>query len=289
MADQVWYFAVGGNRQGPISEDDLYAKIASGEIKADTLVWNSGMTDWARTGTVPGLMGASAPAMPPGASALPSTSYPGGEEGQALSTSVGTWGLFGRALLVIIGSLLVIPTPWVMTIFYRWFIPQIELPNRRRVTFAGEAGDIWYIFMLSALLGYAGFIHQGLPLLLIPLNALFNIMLMRWLFSKLRWEGQAEPLQFVGSYWGLLGWLALLWVSLLSIVGWAWVTTAMTRWTCRNIEGSREQMSFVASGWGVLWRFIVFTIACGFIIPIPWMLAWLTRWMISQFHLRARA
>ncbi len=292
MADRVWYFAVGGNRQGPISEDDLHARIASGEIKADTLVWNSGMADWARAGTVPGLIGPGAPAMPPGAPALPRTAIAeadGGQQGQPLSTSVGTWGLFGRSVLVIIGSLLVIPTPWVMTMFYRWFIPQIVLPNGRRVTFGGEAGDIWHIFMLQALLGYAGFVHKGLPFLLIPLNVLFNFMVVRWILGKLRWDGQAEPLRFTGSYWGLLGWIALLWVSIISLIGWAWVVTAMTRWMCRNIEGSREQLSFVASGFGVLGHFALFTLTCVFVIPIPWMLAWLTRWMVSQFHLSQRA
>ena len=65
MADRVWYFAVGGNRQGPISEDDLHARIARGEIRPDTLVWNSSMADWAKAGTVPGLMGPAAAAMPP--------------------------------------------------------------------------------------------------------------------------------------------------------------------------------------------------------------------------------
>ncbi len=289
MADRAWYFAAGGNRQGPISEDDLHARISSGEIKADTLVWNSTMADWAKAGTVAGLMGASASAMPPAAQALPAAAPDGGQEGQALSTHVGTWGLFGYTLLVIIGSLLVIPAPWVMTMFYRWFIPQIEVPNGKRVMFAGEAGDIWHVFMLAALLGYAGLIHQGLPILLLPLSALFNFMMVRWVISKLRWDDHAEPLRFVGSYWGLLGWFALLWISVITIIGWAWVITAMTRWMCRNIEGSREQLSFVASGLGVLWRFVVFVIACAFIIPIPWMLAWLTRWMISQLHLSPRA
>lgn len=286
MTDRLWYFAVGGNRQGPISDEQLHGKISSGEIRADTLVWHSGLSDWTKAGDIPGLIGPGAPPVP---RSTPPAVVDGGQEGMPLATTVGTWGLFGRVVLVVIGSLLVIPTPWVMTSFYRWFVPQLELPNGKRVTFAGNAGDIWYIFMLAALLGYAGLIHQGLPFLLIPLNALFNFMIVRWLIGNLRWDGQSEPLRFVGSYWGLLGWLALLWVSVLSIIGWAWVTTAMTRWMCRNIEGSGEQLSFVASGWGVLWRFVVFTIACIFIIPIPWMLAWLTRWMISQLHLSPRA
>jgi len=291
MADRVWYFASGGNRVGPVSEDDLHARIASGEIKADTLVWNSGMADWAKAGAIPGLMGPSAPPMPPGASALPPTvaEADGGQEGLPLSTTVGTWGLFGRILLVIIGTVLVIPAPWVMTSFYRWFIPQIDLPNDRRVTFAGEAGEIWYIFMLRALTSYGGAIHQAVPLVLLFFIAFLDLTIIRWVAGKLRWEGQSEQLRFAGGYGGVLACFLAFAFSLITIIGWAWVATAATRWICRNIEGSGAQLSFVASGWGLLWRTIVFSLACAFVIPIPWMIAWYTRWMVSQFHLSARA
>jgi len=296
MTDRVWYFAVGGNRQGPISEDQLRANVASGEIRADTLVWNSGMADWGKASDVPGLIGAGAPPLPPGAPALPRTvpaGVPGavadgGQEGQPFSTTVGTWGLFGRSIVVIIGSLLVIPAPWVMTWFYRWFIPHIEVPNGKRVTFEGAPLDIWYIIMGSALLGYAGVVHQGLPFLLLPLTAFFNLLTIRWVISKLRWDGQHEPLRFAGSYLGLLGWFAFLMISFISIIGWAWVTTAMARWLCRNVEGSNEQLSFVASGWGVLWRTVLFVLGCCVIIPIPWLLRWLTRWFVSQTCLSNR-
>ena len=33
MADRVWYFALGGNRQGPISEDDLHAIVANLRVR----------------------------------------------------------------------------------------------------------------------------------------------------------------------------------------------------------------------------------------------------------------
>ena len=56
MTDRLWYFAVGSDRQGPVSDEQLRDKIASGEIKADTLVWNSGMVEWAKAADVPGLI-----------------------------------------------------------------------------------------------------------------------------------------------------------------------------------------------------------------------------------------
>src|ERR1700682_1784333 len=143
MADRLWYFAVGSNRQGPVSDEQLRDKIASGEIKADTLVWNSGMAEWAKAGDVPGLIA-------PGARALPPALVDGGQQGMAIGTTMRTWPLFGRSLLVMIGDLLIVPAPWVNTGFYRWLVDTIELPNGKKVTFEGKPGDIWYVFVLNA-------------------------------------------------------------------------------------------------------------------------------------------
>jgi uncharacterized RDD family membrane protein YckC len=41
-----WYYAVNGQRQGPISQAEFEKIAADGMIKPDTLVWHQGMTDW---------------------------------------------------------------------------------------------------------------------------------------------------------------------------------------------------------------------------------------------------
>lgn len=41
-----WYFAVGEQRQGPISAEELGARFQRGEIQPDTLVWREGMEGW---------------------------------------------------------------------------------------------------------------------------------------------------------------------------------------------------------------------------------------------------
>ena len=289
MAETAWYFAVGSNRQGPISEQQLHDKIANGEVRADTLVWHSGLTDWTKAGDVPGLIGADAPQLPPRASALPAAAADGGQEGQPLTPTFGTWGLFGRSLVVFIGTVLVIPTPWVNTWFYRWMIDNVELPNGRKVTFAGDPMDIWYIFIANAVLLYVNFVHNYAGIVTLLLSTLFYLLIMRWLFAKLAWSGQSEQLRFTGSYWALLGWTVLGAVSTITIIGWAWVMTAMMRWMCRNVEGTHTQLSFVGSGWGLLWRSLVYLISIFFIIPIPWTYAWIMRWYVAQFHLSARA
>src|SRR5262245_4356651 len=97
-------------------------------------------------------------------------------------------------------------------------------------------------------------------------------MITRWIAANVSSAGQKLPVTFEGSPWGFIGWYALLFVSMITIIGWAWVTTAWMRWICRNIVGTRRAVVFNASGWDVLWRTILFVLACILIIPIPWVL-----------------
>ncbi|NMA46892.1 MAG: RDD family protein [Lentisphaerae bacterium] len=48
----MWYYAVGGQQQGPVSLDALQAMFRSGQLDADSLVWREGMAEWAAAGTV---------------------------------------------------------------------------------------------------------------------------------------------------------------------------------------------------------------------------------------------
>jgi hypothetical protein len=106
--------------------------------------------------------------------------------------------------------------------------------------------------------------------------------------SNLASNGQKIPLSFEGSIWGYIGWQLLFVISMITIIGWAWVITAMLRWICRNINGTRREVLFNASGLEVLWRSIVFVLLCALIIPIPWMLRWYGQWYVSQFALARR-
>jgi hypothetical protein len=213
----------------------------------------------------------------------------GGQAGAPLTLTAGVWPLLGRSLLVVIGQILVIPSPWTTTSYYRWLVLNIRLPQDKQATFTGQPGDIWYIFMLSALFGYAGSVRFWLQLIIIPLTVLFYLVIMRWFFANLTWDGRTSGLTFTGRYWGLLGWSALTWLAAFTIIGWAWVLAAMIRWICRHVEGSSKQLSFVASGWDMLWRSFVFALSCIFIIPIPWTGRWYLAWLVSQFYLSDRA
>jgi hypothetical protein len=47
-----YFFAVNGERKGPFGAEQLPALVESGEVKQDTMVWKTGMADWAKASTV---------------------------------------------------------------------------------------------------------------------------------------------------------------------------------------------------------------------------------------------
>lgn len=283
MADRQWYTAIDGKQGGPFSDARLRELIAAGSVGADTLVWCDGMSNWARAAEIPGLMPSSqrVPPIPPAAGA-PYVAGPGGAATGPLATRIRVWPYFGRCLLIVLAQITIIPTPWVMTSFYGWFIGNLELPGGKRLSFTGKPGDIWYIFILNALCSYAGLIGHGINLLVLPLTTLFLVIIMRWVCRNLVWEGQTAPITFTGGYWPMLGWYVLTILAFITIIGWAWVGTAWMRWICRHVEGSTRKFVFTASGWGLLWRTVLFLLSCAFLVPIPWTLRWYTRWLVSQ-------
>lgn len=56
----MWHYAEDGNAVGPIGEEQIQTLIREGRIRASTLVWKQGMTDW-RTAAEAGLVTESPP------------------------------------------------------------------------------------------------------------------------------------------------------------------------------------------------------------------------------------
>jgi hypothetical protein len=113
-------------------------------------------------------------------------------------------------------------------------------------------------------------------------------LLLKWMVANLASNGAPLGLSLSGSFWAYLGWTILAAISVITIIGWAWVYVASIRWVCRNIQGTRREVIFTGTGLEFLWRSIVTVLACAFIIPIPWMYRWLMRWMASQTVLAER-
>ena len=195
--------------------------------------------------------------------------------------------LFGRWLFTVLASMLVVPAPWVAAWFSRWFVDHTEADDGAQIRFEGQGGEIWLPVMLLMLLNLAGNapwplppdLTTSAPFLLLPIHALLFLFVLRWVVAGLRWNG--GRLLFAGTYWPYLGYNLLYLVSIVTIIGWAWVLAAWLRWQCRQVEGGAT-FAFHGRGLEILWRCVVAIPACLLVIPIPWMMVWLTRWFMSQ-------
>ena len=190
MADRQWYTGRDGRQEGPFPDERLRQLIATGVVRADTLVWTAGMTNWAKAAEVPGLMPARrAPSVASGAAG-------GGAAIGPLSLDVGVWALFWRGLVVAFSELAVIPLPWVAPIFIRWFVERIRLPGGQRIGFVGKAEDIWWVFILYALCAVVGIAYSPVQLVSLFLQPFLLLLIVRWFFANLTWEGQTLTLRF---------------------------------------------------------------------------------------------
>jgi hypothetical protein len=76
--DTQWYFARGGQQQGPVSLDALRQMLASSQISSADLVWSEGMADWQPAGQVQALR---LPPAAPMVAAVPPPVQPVGQAG----------------------------------------------------------------------------------------------------------------------------------------------------------------------------------------------------------------
>ena len=286
MSSRSWFYASEGTQQGPCSEVELRELIAAGTVTADTFVWSEGMTDWQKAAEIPGLL--SSHSRPP-VFQHAERSLVGGDAAGSIAIDVGLWDFLGRGLLFVIGFLLVIPAPWVATSFYRWIVSRLRVPQRPDLAFTGQPMDIWYVYIALALVTYAGLTGiEYIQYLLIPLQGFLSWMTVRWISASFSSQGRQLPIVFNGNALTYVGWFVLLNLSFITVIGWAWVTTAWIRWICRNIDGTRREIVFNASGLEMLWRTLVFALGSALLIPIPWVLRWYARWYVSQFALEER-
>jgi GYF domain 2 len=286
MPSQSWFYASQGQQQGPYPEAQLRDLIARGAVRPDTLVWSEGMAGWQKAGEIPELMsgGSGPPAVPQAGGAV--TSYGGGQ----LSIDFGIWEFVWRGLLFFLGLILVVPAPWVIVWYLKWLVSCVHVPGRPNLSFTGQPLTIaaWYFGFIVLVICVALTGVQWLNnLLFIPQFALYWLFL-RYLIANLASNGQPLGLSFSGSFLGYFGWTLLTIVSVITIIGWAWVYAAQMRWVCRNIQGTRREVVFKGTGLEYLWRLIVAAIAASFIIPAPWVFRWIMRWQLSQTELIER-
>ncbi|GLR89434.1 DUF4339 domain-containing protein [Bradyrhizobium iriomotense] len=289
-----WFYASEGKQQGPYADGQFRDLIAQGVVRADTLVWTEGMAGWQKAAEIPGLMagGGAPPIVPAGGPPTMGSGggyggggYSGG--GSTLSIDFSILEFAWRSIVLLIGMILVIPAPWAFVWYTQWIVPCVKVPGRPNLSFTGNAMTLvpWYFgfIVLAIAIGFTGI--QSLNNLLFIAQIVLYWLLIKWMVANLASNGQPLGLSFTGSVWAYIGWNLLLAISFITIIGWAWVMVAQTRWMCRNIEGTRRDIVFKGTGLQFLWRAVVTAILCSFIIPIPWMYRWMMGWMASQTEL----
>jgi hypothetical protein len=288
MSSRSWFYASEGKQQGPYPEIQLRELAARGTVTPDTLVWCEGMAGWQKASDIPGLLTGHSgpPAVPPSGGAVTSTGYGGG----TLSLDLEIWEFTWRSLALLVGLLFVIPTPWVVCWYVNWFVSRVQVPGRPNLSFTGRPLVIaaWYFGAIIVAIALALTDIPGVSNLGSLLQIVLYWLFFRYLVANIASNGQPLGLSFSGSFWAYLGWTILIVLSVITIIGWAWVYAAQMRWVCRNIQGTRREVVFKGTGLEYLWRLIVVALASSLIIPIPWMFRWIMRWQLSQTELVER-
>lgn len=292
MASRSWFFASNGQQQGPYPEAQFRDLIARGAVTPQTLVWSEGMAGWQKAGEVPGLMsGGMAPPIPQDGEPAIGGGYGGV---RSMSVELGVWELTWRSILLFLGLIVIIPTPWVLCWYTNWLMSRVQVPGRPNLSFTGTPGTIalWYfagivvLIILSVIANLAS--SRAIGNLGGIAELVLNWLFLRYLIANIASNGQPLGFSFSGSFWAYFGWNILTVASVLTIVGWAWVYTAQMRWICRNIQGTRRQVVFKGAGLQFLWRAVVAALVSIFIISIPWVYRWMMRWQLSQTELVPR-
>lgn len=283
-----WFYASEGKQQGPYPDGQFRDLVAQGIVRPDTLVWSEGMAGWQKAAEIPGLIGGGPPMVPAGG---PPTMGAGGYGGGgSLSIDFGILEFTWRSIVMMIGIAFIIPAPWVFVWYTKWIVSCVKVPGRPNLSFTGNAMALvpWFFgfIVLMIVVGFTG--SQLLGNLLLIAQIVLYWLLIKWMVANLASNGQPLGLSFTGSVWAYIGWNLLFAISIITIIGWAWVAAAQLRWFYRNIEGTRREIVFQGSGLGILWRGIVAAILFSLIIPIPWVYRWIMNWFASQTELAPR-
>ncbi|KHK03176.1 hypothetical protein [Desulfovibrio sp. TomC] len=198
---------------------------------------------------------------------------------------------FGYSFLFLFLFFLILPGAWGAVPFAVWWTAHLAFDDGARAEFTGRAGQVWVLMAGLAFLAYlpslataglpksgrTGFIQLALSLVLFPLDAALKLPIYRWFIENIRLTPGGRP-RFTATYAGYVGWLSLLLLSLVTVVGWAWAAVAMQRWFCRHIESEAYVVSFTGTGWGLLWRSLFWLVGMVLLLPLPWVFRSIYGW-----------
>ncbi len=204
MSNRSWFYASNGQQQGPYPEAQLRDLITRGTVSADTLVWTEGMSGWQRAGEIPGLV--------PGRSAPPSISHPGrppamdgSYSGGPLSIDFGILEFAWRTLVLVVGLIFIIPTPWVLVWYLKWIVPCVQVPGRPNLSFEGEAMTIvpWFFGFVVLMIGVSLIGSELLSNLMILVQIALYWLFLKWFIANLAVQRGVARSQFLRLGLGL--------------------------------------------------------------------------------------
>jgi len=143
--DAVWYYAVGGERRGPLAFEDLRALALSGQLKPTDLVWQPEFgPEWGEAGQVRGLFEPDRFAAPPLPEARPDAAAPlTGVAGGRPSSLAAVSQAFARTVATLFKPF--DPTRWFSIGFCAWLAyigTQLSFnPGDKTVLAKAESGD----------------------------------------------------------------------------------------------------------------------------------------------------
>jgi hypothetical protein len=188
------------------------------------------------------------------------------------------------AASVLGGLLCGAPLAWVNAALAGWFCRNTEFSDGSTAEFRGTGGEVvvWHVILFLAVSGQAAL---GGPVALYGLTFVLGVgvalMLLKWMVYNLRLT-PGPQLTFTGSFAGLLGWSAALLLSLLTVVGWAWVAVTALQWAARNVKGEGIALEIRVTPVEFLRRGLATALGSLLIVTIPFLALWFTRWLIAN-------
>ncbi len=217
--------------------------------------------------------------------------------GKDFELTAGAVGLFGRMLAMGVAAMLIVPAPWALCWFYTWLVEKVQGRHGVKLSFHGTPGGVWVLTTLYGVLFLGSFAFSawqasaeepsawaegGYQLVNNVASVVLGWLLFRWTIGNTALDGQR--LTLTAGLAKYFGWMVLVMLSVLTIIGWAWAACAMYRWLTGTIEGAPGRFTFAAKGHQLLGRTLLYIL---FIIPLvtmPWAIRWYFAWFVEQFR-----
>jgi uncharacterized membrane protein YjgN (DUF898 family) len=197
-------------------------------------------------------------------------------------TGASTSGLMVAWLLSIV---LAIAGVWLFEAACRWFCRNLRFSDGTTADFSGRGAEVrpwWAIWVLAGRRrGLGGIPEDLLQLALYFLGLWATLNVFGWFVAHVELSS-GRRFCFTGAYAELLGWQVMLALSVVTLIGWAWILAAMFRWMARSSGNRDEALQFHGLGHQILWRTLVAMLLCIPLVTIPFAWLWYMRWLVQN-------